>query len=138
LKEGFQLLEGGSIEVGLVINEGKTKYMVAANTQNCSKPLAIEIGVYIFERVDSYTYLGSLVNGDNNVSEENTNRLLVANRSYFGLKSQFKSQLLSRKTKILIQGVPGGKVNILGGYNICHSKQKTLYERVSYSERFPR
>jgi len=37
-----------------------------------------------------------------------------------------------------IQGVPGGKVNILGGYSIGHSKQKTLYEYVSYSERFPR
>jgi hypothetical protein len=35
-------------------------------------------------------------------------------------------------------GVPGGKVNILGGYSIGHSKQKTLYEHVSYSERFPR
>jgi len=102
MKECFQLLEDGSIEVGLVINEGITKYMVAANTQNCSKPLAIEIGGYSFERVDSYMYLGSLVNGDNNVSEENKNRLIAANRSYFGLKSQFKSQLLSRKTKIFI------------------------------------
>jgi hypothetical protein len=36
------------------------------------------------------------------------------------------------------QGVPGGKDNILGGHSICHSKQKTLYEHVSYSERFPR
>jgi hypothetical protein len=38
----------------------------------------------------------------------------------------------------LIQGVPGGKVNILGVHSIGHSKQKTLYEHVSYSERFPR
>ena len=37
-----------------------------------------------------------------------------------------------------IQGVAGGKVNILGGYSIGHSKQKTLYEHLSYSERFPR
>jgi hypothetical protein len=37
-----------------------------------------------------------------------------------------------------IQGVPGGKVNILRGLSIGHSKQKTLYERVSYSERFLR
>jgi len=36
-----------------------------------------------------------------------------------------------------IQGVPGGKVNILGGHSIVHSKQKYLYEHVSYSERFP-
>ena len=52
MKEGFQLLEEASKEVGLV-NEGKTKYMVAANTQNCSKSCAIEIGRYSFERVDS-------------------------------------------------------------------------------------
>jgi hypothetical protein len=37
-----------------------------------------------------------------------------------------------------IQGVAGGKDNILGGHRIGHSKQKTLYEHVSYSERFPR
>jgi hypothetical protein len=37
-----------------------------------------------------------------------------------------------------IQGVPGGKVNILEGHSIGHSKQKTLYEHVSYSEPFPR
>ena len=37
-----------------------------------------------------------------------------------------------------IQGVPGGKVNNLGGHGIGHSKQKCLYEHVSYSERFPR
>jgi hypothetical protein len=39
---------------------------------------------------------------------------------------------------IYIQRVPGGNVNILGGHSIGHSKQKTLYEHVSYSERFPR
>jgi len=37
-----------------------------------------------------------------------------------------------------MQGVPGGKVNILGGHSIGHSKQKCLYEHVSYSERFLR
>jgi hypothetical protein len=50
---------------------------------------------------------------------------------------------LFKSTKIYlsilsIQGVPGGKVNILGGYSIGHSKQKTLYEHVSFSEQFTR
>ena len=31
--------------------------------------------------------------------------------------------------------VPGGKVNILGGHSIGHSKQRCLYEHVSYSEK---
>ena len=70
MKEGFQLLEEANKEVVLVINEGKTKYMVAANTQNCSKPRAIQIGRRSFERVGSYTYLGLLASGDTNVSEE--------------------------------------------------------------------
>jgi hypothetical protein len=37
----------------------------------------------------------------------------------------------------LIQSVPGGKVNILGGHSIGHSKKRSLYEHVSYSELFP-
>ena len=39
---------------------------------------------------------------------------------------------------ILIKSVPGGNVNILGGHSIGHSKQKSVYVHVSYSERFPR
>jgi hypothetical protein len=37
-----------------------------------------------------------------------------------------------------IEDVPGGKVNILGGHSIGHSKEKILYVHVSYSERFLR
>jgi hypothetical protein len=100
MKEAFQLLEEASEEIGLVINKGKTKYMVAANTQNCSKPHANEIRRYNFERVDGFTCLGSLVSGENDVLEETTNNLIAANRSYFGLRSQLMLQLLSRRTKI--------------------------------------
>jgi hypothetical protein len=35
---------------------------------------------------------------------------------------------------VVIQGVPGGKVNIFGSHNIGHSKQESVYVRVSYSE----
>jgi hypothetical protein len=42
------------------------------------------------------------VTSNNNVSEEVTNHLIAISRSYFGLKSQLKSQLLLRTTKILI------------------------------------
>jgi hypothetical protein len=37
-----------------------------------------------------------------------------------------------------IPGVPGGKVSTLGGHSTGHSKQKSLYVRVCYSELFPR
>jgi len=44
--------------------------MVAANTQNCSRPRTIEIGRYNYEKVDSFTYLVSLVTGKSSVSED--------------------------------------------------------------------
>ena len=37
-----------------------------------------------------------------------------------------------------IQGVPGGKVSMLGDHSFGHSKQKTSCVHVTYSERFPR
>jgi hypothetical protein len=36
----------------------------------------------------------------------------------------------------IIQDVPGGKVNILGGHSIGHSKKKIFYEHVSYPNGF--
>jgi hypothetical protein len=35
-----------------------------------------------------------------------------------------------------VQDIPGGKVSILGGHSISHSKQKFMY--LSYSKWFPR
>jgi hypothetical protein len=43
-----------------------------------------------------------------------------------GFSLQFKTQAS------LIQDVPGGKDNILGGHSIGHSKQKTLCENFSH------
>jgi len=53
----------------------------------------------------------------------------------FFLRSLYTTELYKH---IHTQGVPGGKVNILGGHSIGHCKQKCLYEHVSYSERFLR
>jgi hypothetical protein len=39
---------------------------------------------------------------------------------------------------IYIYGAPGGKINILGGRSIGHSKQQTVPVPMSYSERFPK
>jgi hypothetical protein len=40
--------------------------------------------------------------------------------------------------QIHTQGAPEGKVTILGGYIIGHSKQKSVSVHASYSERFPK
>jgi hypothetical protein len=48
----------------------------------------------------------------------------------------FFKKNISRRS--FTQGVPVGKVNILVRHSIGHSKQKSVYVHVSYSERFPR
>jgi len=48
MKEVFHLLEEARKKVGLFINEGKTKHVVATITQNCGIPRDIEIGRYNF------------------------------------------------------------------------------------------
>jgi hypothetical protein len=35
--------------------------------------------------------------------------------------------IISQKMALLIQSVPRGKVNILGGHSVCHSKQEIVY-----------
>ena len=69
------------------------------------------------------------MNGENNVSDEITNQLIAANRSYFGLKSQFKSQLLSRKTKIVIYKTLVRRILAYAAETWTRKKMKTAYLR---------
>jgi sorting nexin-29 len=46
------------------------------------------------------TYLGSLVNVNNGNSAEIKKRILWANKSFYGLRRQFRSQFLSIKNRI--------------------------------------
>jgi hypothetical protein len=57
---------------------------------------------------------------------------------FYGIAFMYPKAVGRWQGVLYIQGVPGGKDNIQGGHSIGHSKQKTLYEHVSYSERFPR
>lgn len=85
--------------MGLVINEGKTKYMPVHGRQ---KPPSIQIDNYTFETVNEFVYLGTMVTNDNNVSSEIKRRIVAANRYYFGLQKHMKSRHLTRRTKVLL------------------------------------
>jgi len=53
-----------------------------------------------FEAVQSFTYLGSLINVNNDSSVEIKKRILMASNGFCGLKRQFRSQFSSIKNKI--------------------------------------
>jgi hypothetical protein len=84
-------------DMGLKINEDKTKYMVTGNS-TVSSP-KISVGCYDFQRVESFVYLGTVVNSDGGVMTEIKTRINAANKGYFTLKKHHGSKLLSRKVK---------------------------------------
>jgi hypothetical protein len=96
MKETFSSSEKAAKEMGLQVNQEKTKYMPVTKKDYAHIPSHIEIGPYHFEIVHSFTYLGSEVNCKNDVS---------ANRCFHGLRKHFKSQLISWKTKITLYKV---------------------------------
>ena len=53
-----------------------------------------------FESVQSFKYLGSTVNHNNTIEEEIKGRLIAGNEAYYANQKMFKSELLSRKSKL--------------------------------------
>ena len=47
-----------------------------------------------------FIYLGTLISNDNSIGKEIQRHILASNRTYFAAISLFRSQLLSRGTKI--------------------------------------
>jgi hypothetical protein len=96
--EGFRSLESAAMRTGLRINHNKTKYM-AMNARRLLDPLILEIGPYTSEHVHTFTYLDTKINKENDIAEVQ-NRIAAANRCYFSVQKHFKSNFISRMTKI--------------------------------------
>jgi len=65
-------------------------------------PHYLEVGLYKFQVVYSFTYVGSEVNCDDDISAEIQKCILAANRHFHGLGWHLRSHLTSRHTKILM------------------------------------
>ena len=97
IRDAFTSLDTEAQQMGLKINESKTKYMEV--TRKPSKIEFFEIAGYKFKKVTEFKYLGSLITSDNNMSTEIHHRLLTANRCYYGLQKQLRSHHISLNTK---------------------------------------
>jgi hypothetical protein len=103
--EAFTILEKAAKGVNLFINQEKTKYMSVTKNSHASYPHYLEVGPHKFQVVHSFTYLGSDVNCDNDISAEIQKRILAANRCFHGLRTHLRSHLTSKNTKILMYKV---------------------------------
>jgi phosphopantetheinyl transferase (holo-ACP synthase) len=62
--------------------------------------LQLDTGKEQFEQVNSFKYLGSMVNIDNSVEEEMKERIAAGNRAYHVHEKLFMSKLISRNVKL--------------------------------------
>jgi len=73
----------------LRINQKQTKYLATGEIKNQQR--YFQTKNFNFEAVQSFTYLGSLINVNNNNSAEIKKIILMANKGFYGLKRQFRS-----------------------------------------------
>ena len=85
VKENYTRLEEKGKEFGLKVCEKKTKYMTTALSDGRPLSHMLAMNGKRFETVDSFIYLGSQVNSDNNIGEEVRRRVTLG--STFPIKN---------------------------------------------------
>jgi hypothetical protein len=70
MTDAFTSLEKATKGMNLFINQGKAKYLPVTKNSHASYPHYLDVGPYKFQVVHSFTYLGSDVNCNNDISAE--------------------------------------------------------------------
>ena len=98
LIDTFCKLKQEALNAGLIVNNNKTKYLYC--TRKTIHPTYMDTGEEQFEQVNSFKYLGAIVNTDNSMEEEIKERIAAENRAYHVHKKLFTSKLVSRNVKL--------------------------------------
>jgi hypothetical protein len=91
LVDTFQKLKEISAQVGLNINEHKSKYLRCTKKQH--KTVGIDIIQTHLAQVNSFKYLGSIVNGNNSIEEEIKEKFPYETEHFMQNKDLFKKKL---------------------------------------------
>jgi len=86
------------MEVGLTINEKKTKYLKCTKKDIRTENLKIN-NSYI-EPVQQYKYLWSIINDSNSIEKEVKERIALGTKAYYTNQKFFKSRLVTKSLKL--------------------------------------
>ena len=95
----FRIIKQASKERGLTINESKTKYMQCDRKKD--KQLGRQIEQYSFEEVETFKYLGIIIDR-NNENVYIKQRIQQGYKAFYSNKKTLQDKRLSRNTKIKI------------------------------------
>jgi sorting nexin-29 len=101
----FTSLEKAAKDMNLFTNQEKTKHIPVTKKSHANYLHHLEVGSYKFQVIHSFTYLGSDINCNNDISAETQKCILAANRCFHGLRKHLRSHLTSKNTKILMYKV---------------------------------
>jgi len=88
-------------QVGMRINEEKTKYMMnKRNKVSFRNEKHLQVYNYEFERVGEFKYLGSMITENSDNNPEIKAIIMAGNRSYYSVLPLLRSKAVSRTTKI--------------------------------------
>ncbi|XP_055371836.1 uncharacterized protein LOC129605867 [Condylostylus longicornis] len=100
LKDTFLKLERNTNNIGLSINEQKTKYFVKA--RNLRGTQSLNIGNYKFESVPQIKYLGVIFSSSDDSTSAIKERISAANKCFYTHSKLIRSKLLSIRSKLSI------------------------------------
>jgi len=98
MTDTFEKLKNISLQFGLIVNENKTKYM--KHTRKETQLDRLTVGNIQLNQVRSFTYLGTIVNVNNTLKEKIRERIVKGNKAFYANRTLFKSNLVSRKSKL--------------------------------------
>jgi hypothetical protein len=98
MTDTFEKLKNISLQFGLIVNENRTKYMKCTRKETQLDRLTVEN--IQTDQVRSFSYLGTIVNGNNKLEEEIREGIVKGNKAFYANRTLFKSILVSIKSKL--------------------------------------
>ena len=102
LRQAYTETEEKTQQMGLIVNEKKTKYMIVSATQKGRQTQNWRAGDKVFERVPSFKYLGNVIYKEGRLSECVKDRIQEGNRAYAANHHVLKSKIIKRSAKMQI------------------------------------
>lgn len=94
LKEMFNVTKRNAVMMGLVINKTKIKFIrrISAKYNHVVGRQDLSINNHVVEHVKEFVYLELLMRDDDDTTCEIRRRIVLASRTYYGLRTQLTSQ----------------------------------------------
>jgi hypothetical protein len=98
MTDTFEKLKNISFKFGLIVNENKTRYMKCSRKE--TRLDRLRVGNIQIDQVRSFSYLGTIVNGNSTLDEEIRGRIVKGNKAFYANRALFKNKLVSKKSKL--------------------------------------